>query len=245
MGLENDLQLFYTCYGPILDVIKNEPTPLPEEELVRMSEGLHVPDGWRTVSVKRFQDEYGQASELRDEDGDGKPPEIALALQLKRKGERVRWMEEILREHGLIIIGECHYQLDYVFRYVSIPVGEKEIKFIPRYTGEKGIFIFDEPITCEWAERGFLTNTFIDRSEQGGLFGDFEDMDGSYVSAQLLERREAARNDPFDDAVESAITLKLIYVPESKPVVRMISFDFDRLGEGEVDSFLKHVNYVT
>ena len=245
MSLEKDIQLFCTSYRPILRVVRDKSTPLSEEELVQMSKRVYVPEGWRTVSVKKFQDQYDKASKLRGEDGDGMPVEIAVARQLRRKDERVGWMEEISRQHGLIIIGECPYQFDHVVRYASIPIGEREIRFIPRYDGKKGIFIFDQPITREWPDKGFLTNSFIDSSDHGKLFGDFEDMDGAYASAQFLERMEAARNDPFGKKVETAVKLKLVYVPKSKPGVGMISFDLDRLGEGEVDSFLKHVSYVT
>jgi len=32
-------------------------------------------------------------------------------------------------------------------------------------------------------------------------------------------------------------------VPESKPGIRRASFNLDCLGEGEIDSFFKHVGY--
>ena len=226
-------------------MVSNDSTSPPPPKLVEMYEQLQLPEGWKVVSVKRSLDQYDQAWELREEDGEGMPVEIAVALQLRKANQRTEWMEEISRQHGLIIIGECPPKFEYVVRYVSIAGGEREVKFIPRYDGEKGVFIFEKPVTPEWAERGFLTNSFIDSSSNGELFGDFEDMDGSYASTQLLERMEAERDKFSGEEIESAIKLKLVYVPKSKPGVRMISFNLDRLGEGEVDSFFRHIGYDT
>jgi len=241
MSLENDLQLFWNSYKPLLECVRDSATYLSEAELALMYERLYLPDGWQAVSMKPFVDGLNQARELREEDGEGP---LALAFQRKKANERTAWMQEIQRQHGLIIIGECSSQDGYLISYVSIPLGEQNIKFIPRDDGEKGVFIFDQPITREWADKGFLVNSFVDASPHGRLIGHFGDMDGSFSSAQLWERMNAECEELFSEDLEPAVTMKLAHVPKNKPGIKMIFFDLERLEEGEVDSFLRHVGYV-
>ena len=143
------------------------------------------------ILTSQFLDQYNQARKLREEDD---TPSLLPCINMIRKAEeRTGWMEEIIRRHGVIIIGECPSKFDYAVSHVSIPLGEDYIKFVPRFDGKEGTLIFSQPIVREWAEKGFLTNSYFDSSSHGGLFGDFEDGDGSYVSAELMKRINAER----------------------------------------------------
>lgn len=152
-------------------------------------------------------------------------------------------MDEISRQHELFVVGACPAHFEYMIRYVSIPIGEREVKFIPRYDGKTGVIIFNQPMRHEWADKGFLTNSFIDSSPYGKLCGDFEEMDGSYISTQTLGKMDTERREFGFEKTKHVIKFKLAYGLERQVGVKMIFFNLECLGEGEVDSFWKHTSY--
>ena len=240
MGIENDLRLFLESYKPVLECIMENSEPFPLERVTALSANLHLPAGWNTVSFNQLSDIYYEAEELREEDGKGKPLEIALIHQVSASQKRIRWMDELCSFQGVLGINEMHIpKWDFFIRYVSIPLEKGEGRFVPRFNG-KNALIFVPAIEREWAEKGFLANTYIDSSLHGRLCADFEEMDGRYYSAELIKNAEKRGSQYLG---EPLIEMGLIFTETGTLAVNNIFFGLECLGKGEVDSFLRHVGY--
>lgn len=243
MDLERELKLFCDSYAPVVELV-NSKGDIEEEELSNLSENLHLAQGWQTVSVKQLWEMFDEADRLRDEDRVGEYRDETLNMLAKRD-ERVRWMDEIKGAQRLTQIGKPHPKMEHAIRYVSFNHRGYDLKFVPGYVSTKGHLFFDPPIKRKWEEKGPLVHSYLDSTKFGLLYGLFEGKDGVFMSTGLLAKREEVKDTLkiYRTNTEPVIQLKLgrVYDHHTKPAIERISFDQERLGEGELNSFFQHI----